>query len=247
MIQKRAAAFTGVAVSPPMPPTISSVPDQTISEGTSTQVLPVTLGDSLVPANNLVLTASSSNTNLVPNSNIALGGSGASRTVKITPAAYQAGTVIVTLIVNNNQPIANTATNSFLVTVQTTPAGYWRQQYFGTTANAGNAADGADPAGDGIVNVLKRFLGLNPFVAYPPSVLPTGAMQATNFTMSYTHSLIATDLTYQGKWSPDLSGWQTNNITDVAVSTNGNVETRVESIPAKTSDPLFLRLRVTSP
>jgi hypothetical protein len=72
-------------------------------------------------------------------------------------------------------------------------------------------------------------------------------MQATNFTMSYTHSLIATDLTYQGKWSPDLSGWQTNNITDVAVSTNGNVETRVESIPARTSDPLFLRLRVTSP
>ena len=71
-------SFTGVFVSPPTPPTISTVSDQVISENTSTSALPVTLGDALVTGNNLVLTASSSNTNLVPNSttNIIFGGSG---------------------------------------------------------------------------------------------------------------------------------------------------------------------------
>ena len=240
-------AYTGVSVSPPTPPTISSVADQTISENTSTAVLPVTVGDALVPPANLVLTASSSDTNLVPNANIVLGGTGAYRNVQVTPAAYQAGTCVITLVVNNNQPTANTATNSFLFTVQTTPAGYWREQYFGTTANTGTAADGAAPAGDGIINVLKRFLGLNPLVSYPQSVLPAGAMEGTNFTMSYTHSLLATDLLYQVWWSPDLLSWQTNDITDNSVSTNGDTELRAGSVPATTADPLFLRLRMTSP
>jgi hypothetical protein len=223
------------------------VADQTISENTSTAVLPVTVGDALVPPASLVLTASSSDTNLVPNANIVLGGTGAYRNLQVTPAAYQAGTCVITLVVNNNQPTANTATNSFLVTVQTTPAGYWREQYFGTTANTGTAADGAAPAGDGIINMLKRFLGLNPLVSYPQSVLPAGAMEGTNFTMSYTHSLLATDLLYQVWWSPDLLSWQTNDITDNSVSTNGDTELRAGSVPATTADPLFLRLRMTSP
>ena len=241
--------FTGVAVSPPTPPTLSAVADQVIAENTSTLPLSVTLGDALVPGNNLVLTASSSNPGLIPNSstNLILGGSGNFRTVQVAPAAYQSGSATITLVVNNGQPAVNTATNSFVVTVLTTTAGAWRQQYFGTTANAGSAADGANPAGDGIVNVMKRFFGLNPLVACPPSVWPYPLMAGTNFTLNYTHSLAATDLTWQVQWSPDLFSWLTNHVTDVGVSTNGNTEVRQGSVPASTANPLFLRVQVTPP
>jgi hyaluronate lyase len=167
--------------------------------------------------------------------------------VQVTPAAYQSGAATITLVVNNHQPAASTATNSFLVTVTTTPAGSWRQQYFGTTADTGNAADGADPAGDGIVNVIKRFLGLNPLVAYPPSALPYPLVVGADFTLNYAHSLLATDLTYQAQWSADLSNWWTNGIIDSAESTNGTTELREASIPSSTADPLFLRLEITTP
>jgi len=240
-------AFTGVAVAPPTPPTISAVADQVINENTSTLPLPVTLGDALVTGDNLVLTASASDTNLVPSVNIVLGGSGNFRTVQVTPAAYQSGSATITLVVNNGRPAVNTATNSFLVTVLTTSAGAWRQQYFGTTANAGNAADGANPAGDGIINVMKRFFGLNPLVAYSSSALPYPLMAGTNFTLNYTHSLLATDLAWQVQWSPDLFGWLTNHVTDISIATNGNTEVRQGSVPASTADPLFMRVRATAP
>ena len=240
-------AFTGVSVSPPTPPTISPVPDQVIAENTSTPVLAVTLGDALVTGNNLVLTASSANTNLVSNANIVLGGGGSSRTVQVTPAAFQSGAATITLVVNNGQPTASTATNSFLITVLTSAAGSWRQQYFGTTANTGSAADTADPDGDGIANVMERFFGLNPLAADPSSALPAAAMLGTNLSLTYTHSLTATDLAYQVQWSPDLFGWLTNNVTDIGMSTNGNNEVRQGSVPASTGNPLFMRVQVTSP
>ena len=239
--------FTGVSVAPPAPPNISAVPDQVIAENTATPVLEVMLGDALVTGNNLVLTASSSNTNLVPNANILLGGSGFSRTVQVTPATYQSGSATITLIVNNGQPTANTATNSFLVTVQTSAAGGWRQQFFGTTANIGNAADNADPDGDGIANVMERFFGSNPLVAEPSSGVSAAAMLGGNLTMNYAHSLTATDLTWQVQWSSDLFGWLTNNVTDIGISTNGGIEVRQGRVPASTSDPLFMRVRVTTP
>ena len=239
--------FTGVSVSPPTPPAISTTANQVISENTATPVLPVIMSDSLVLGNSLTLSGSSSNTNLIPNANLSFGGSGNSRTVQVTPAAYQAGVATITLVVNNNQPTNNTATNTFQVTVTTTPAGYWREQYFGATQNAGPAADGANPAGDGINNLMKRFFGLNPLVAYPPSGLPYPLLTGTNFTVNYTHSLLATDLTWQVQWSPDLLAWLTNLITDIGVSTNGNTEVRQGSVPANTADPLFLRVQVTSP
>ena len=242
-------SFTSVSFSPPTPPTISAVSDQVIAENASTVPLSVTLGDAWVTGNSLVLTASSSNTNLVPNTNtnIILGGSGNFRTVQVTPAAYQSGSATITLIVNNGQPTVNTATNSFLVTVLTTLAGSWRQQFFGTTANAGSAADNADPDSDGIANVMERFFGLNPLVTDSSSAVPAVAMLDTNLVMTYTHSLMATDLTWQVQWSPDLSGWWANGVTDIGVSTNGNVEVRQGTIPASTSSPLFMRVQVSMP
>ncbi|MGE3309235.1 MAG: tandem-95 repeat protein [Limisphaerales bacterium] len=97
------------------PPTISDIADQAINEDTSTGPLAFTVGDAETAVANLTVQASSSNTTLVPNANVVLGGSGASRTVTVTPAANQSGTTVVTVTVSDGTA---TASDTFTVTVR---------------------------------------------------------------------------------------------------------------------------------
>ncbi len=99
------------------PPSISSVASQTTSAGVALGPLSVTLGDIDTAAGSLALSAISSNPVLLPVANIALGGSGASRTVTLTPAAAQTGTALITLMVSDG---TTTASSSFTLTVTAT-------------------------------------------------------------------------------------------------------------------------------
>ncbi|MBE2216550.1 MAG: fibronectin type III domain-containing protein, partial [Opitutaceae bacterium] len=82
-------------------PTISDIANRTISAGSNTGALAFTVGDVETTAGSLTVTASSSNTTLVPSSGIVLGGSGASRTVTVTPASGQSGTATITVTVSD--------------------------------------------------------------------------------------------------------------------------------------------------
>ena len=74
--------------------------------------IPFTVGDvELTPAY-LTVTATSSNTTLVPAGNISLGGSGANRTIDILPAPNQSGTATITVSVNDGNVTVST-THSF--------------------------------------------------------------------------------------------------------------------------------------
>jgi hypothetical protein len=97
------------------PPTLSIVGDQEIAENATTGPLSLTLSDPDDPAGNLILSAQSSNPNLAPISNIVFGGSGADRTVKITPAINRFGTSTILIIVTDGH--SNFATNTLLLTV----------------------------------------------------------------------------------------------------------------------------------
>lgn len=95
-------------------PTISSISDQTIVEDGSTGPIAFTIGDSETPASSLTVSGASSDPNLVPPANIGFGGSGANRTVTVTPAANLSGTATITVEVNDGHV---TTPATFTVTV----------------------------------------------------------------------------------------------------------------------------------
>ena len=96
------------------PPTISQIASQTILQNGSTTALPFTIDDADNDPATLRVTGVSSNPNLAPDANITFGGSGANRTVTVTPAQNQSGSTTITLTVTDG---AAQATTSFGVTV----------------------------------------------------------------------------------------------------------------------------------
>src|SRR6185436_16689991 len=87
---------------------------QTINEDGTTGALTFTVGDGETAAGSLTVSGSSSNPALVPLSGIVFGGSGANRTVTVTPLANQFGTATITINVNDGQL---NASDTFLLTV----------------------------------------------------------------------------------------------------------------------------------
>ncbi len=96
------------------PPTISTIANQTIDQATATGIIAFTVNDLETPAGSLVVSASSGDSTLVPDSGIILGGSGAGRGLLITPATNQSGTATITVQVTDG---AATNRTSFLLTV----------------------------------------------------------------------------------------------------------------------------------
>ena len=90
---------------------ISTVPAQTIAEDTATAPLNFTLSADIA---DFAVTGTSSNTALVPNANIVIGGTGVNRTVTVTPAPNMYGTATITLTTSDG---TLTASSSFLLTV----------------------------------------------------------------------------------------------------------------------------------
>ncbi len=95
-------------------PTLSPIADQTINEDRTSSPIALTVTDADTRADDLSVTASSSNPSLVPNANLFLGGGGSSRLLILSPATNQFGTAIITLTVSDG-----TTNNraSFLLTV----------------------------------------------------------------------------------------------------------------------------------
>ena len=102
-------------------PTISDVANQSSLVNTPIGPITFTIGDAETTVAALVVTGTSSNTTLVPNANVVVGGSDASRTVTVTPAVGQIGTATITLTVTDAGGL--TTTDTFIVTVSATPPG----------------------------------------------------------------------------------------------------------------------------
>ena len=100
------------------------------------------MSDVETAAGSLVVSGSSNNAVLVPTGNITFGGSGANRTVTVTPVAGQTGTATITVTVSDGQAPTNT---NFSVTVNATPSGLIAAYGF----NEGSGASVSDATGKG--------------------------------------------------------------------------------------------------
>ncbi|MEN9416874.1 MAG: hypothetical protein RI988_494, partial [Pseudomonadota bacterium] len=156
-------------------PTISSLSNVTIDEDTSTDTLSFTIGDVETAAASLTVTAASSNTTLVPNTaaNLTLGGSGADRTLRVTPAANANGSATITITVTdasgggrlrsfaltvetvNDAPVASgSATLMAVAEDASSPAGATVASLF--AGNYDNSIDGAGSSGLEAVAVVAN-------------------------------------------------------------------------------------------
>ncbi len=178
-------------------PTISSIGDQTINEDTSTGSLAFTVNDGESAAGSLLVTASSSNTNLVTNNRLVLGGSNANRTLSITPNTNQFGASTITLTVSDGQLSNSTA---FLLTVNsvndapvlTTISN--RTIVEGSTLSFTNTATDVDT----LSSQFSYSLGSN---------APAGAVISSNGVFT---------------WTPGESQGPSTNLIGVIVSDNGS-------------------------
>src|ERR1051325_4226943 len=82
-------------------PTVSVILNQGTTVDTPTAPIPFTVGDAETAAGNLIVTAYSSNTVALPQAGVVLGGSNASRTISLTPAAGQLGNALVSIRVSD--------------------------------------------------------------------------------------------------------------------------------------------------
>lgn len=149
----------------------------------------------------------------------------------------------------------------------------WRLTHFGTLANSGNLADTASYAGDGISNLMKYALGLNPLVTANPAALTTAVTGSSDPLLNDRLAIRFTlpnpapgDVTYMVQASSDLISW-----TDVAtnahaggwtwVADGGLSESHIvesdggststlqvgDLVPSSGNSPRMMRLQVTVP
>jgi hypothetical protein len=83
------------------PPAISAIPDLSVMGGQVPGAFTVTLGDLHTPPSSLTLTASSSNSLLLPGNRIVISGTGALRTVQVRPVPGETGSATITLTVHD--------------------------------------------------------------------------------------------------------------------------------------------------
>ncbi len=148
------ATLTINDVVPNSEPTISPIDNQYIGQDTSTGAIGFTVGDGQTAAGALAVSAVSSNTTLVPNGNIVLGGSGANRTITVTPAAGLVGATTITVTVTDEGGLEATATFDIGVAAhRLVPFGLPTYSGGEVNSNAWNSVTG-DFNGDGIVDIV---------------------------------------------------------------------------------------------
>lgn len=157
-------------------PTISDITDKSTAMNVALVAIPFTVGDAETPAASLGVSAASTNTTLIPNANLTFGGSGASRTLTVTPAAGQTGSATITVTVTDAN--GGTASDTFVVNV--VPALIISQYYEGASfdkwieiTNVGASAL--------TLNAPQLYLVLfsNAAADNPGSSSPTGSLALT--------------------------------------------------------------------
>lgn len=135
--------------------------------------------------------------------------------------------------------------------------GGWQNQWFTPTqmADPSIAGDTADPAGDGIPNLIKYALGLDPWTDGSQGLPACGMVTIGNFnylTLTYTQQIFGNDLNYLPEVSVDLQNWYSGPTYIVPVTITPNPDGVTETVTVRYltpmgSTPAFMHLKVTGP
>lgn len=141
----------------------------------------------------------------------------------------------------------NSGGTTFGATLSTggSPFLLWQTEEFGP--DAGNpliAGELANPSGDGIPNLLKYALNLDP---HTPTAngLPAGEVGPGTLTLTYTRVKGASDLDYVIEWSTDLGSWSASGVSEEILSQDAITELVKASVARGTDRRKFIRLNVS--
>lgn len=117
----------------------------------------------------------------------------------------------------------------------------WRQTHFGTNADSGDAANGADPDRDGLKNLVEFAFGLNPS-QNSAHLVPKFQRSGDNLACTFIQPAGVTGVIYGAEWTSSLTSdsWQ-------AVANTGVAPQHAFSIPINGSQKKFVRFKVMAP
>jgi uncharacterized delta-60 repeat protein len=154
-----------------------------------------------------------------------------------TPGAYTIQGVIRDALGN-----ATTVTQGFTVlTAQET----WRRTHFGDWSNTGDAADSADPDGDGHANHFEFVAGLVPNSAASRFQLRVAPVNGQPTQKALVFGPVQAGRSYVVKYKNALTEATWTTLTNIATSDNGNERTVTDLLT--TSTPRYYRVEITKP
>ena len=139
-------------------------------------------------------------------------------------------------------------TNSSFTTLSLAGLDAWRYQYFGTTNNAGDAADDADPEGDNNRNLLEFASGTSPSATNGSPLFRIGESNGSPRVYFTKDATADGHVVWQIESTPEPSTtWSNRNGAMQEVDSNGNLRT-IEFAPDEpsTSGEQY-RLKVSRP
>lgn len=167
------------------PPSLSPIPDQSTPANTLIPPVAFTVSDEETPAQELVVTADSSNPDLVPIENILFAGTGSTRKLVLVPAVNRTG--FAEIAVNASDGV-ETSTRRFLVTVAPgnalppepqSPAS--RTLSLSTTEDTPLSLHlaGEETSGEGWVYTIETFPSKGSLIGVPPALIYTPGLNQT--------------------------------------------------------------------
>jgi hypothetical protein len=104
-----------------------------------------------------------------------------------------------------------------------TPVQQWRDLYFGNPSNVGAGANATGPAGDGVPNLVKYALGLDPFTPATLDQMESATIEQISglsyLTLTVNRAANPPDIGYTTALSSDLLNWSVN-ISNTTTLTN---------------------------